>query len=108
PVWHGAQGGMTMLAMDTRFLQDRYDVVIVGSGYGGAITAARLGYANHRAGNKLRIAVLERGDEHPTGSFPDRELDLFTQVRHPLLNPLGLYEYLASPDIDVLQGCGLG
>jgi cholesterol oxidase len=34
---------MTGLAADPGLLADSYDVVIVGSGYGGAITAARLG-----------------------------------------------------------------
>lgn len=97
-----------MLAVDNQFLRDHYDVVIVGSGYGGAITAARLGCANFLAGGKLRIAVLERGDEHPTGTFPARELHFMSKVRHPTLNPLGLYEYLPHEGIDVVQGCGLG
>ncbi|MDC0672368.1 GMC family oxidoreductase N-terminal domain-containing protein [Nannocystis radixulma] len=96
-----------MLATDNRALAADYDVLIVGSGYGGAITAARLGYANRMAGRGLRIAVLERGDEHPTGSFPDREAEMFCKVRNSY-NPLGLYEYLHFRDIDVIQGCGLG
>ena len=43
----------------------RYDVVVVGSGYGGAIAASRLA----RAGRS--VCVLERGREIPAGDFPD-------------------------------------
>ncbi|HEX2568548.1 MAG TPA: GMC oxidoreductase [Polyangia bacterium] len=97
-----------MLASDRSRLGDHYDVVIIGSGYGGAICAARLGCANARAGHPLRIALLERGDEHPTGRFPDTPAGFFSQLRHPERNPLGLYELLSHPTVDVMQGCGLG
>jgi cholesterol oxidase len=46
-----------------------YDFVIVGSGYGGAITAARLATAD--LDPKPTVCVLERGREWPIGSFPD-------------------------------------
>ncbi|MEB4329724.1 hypothetical protein OQ856_08965 [Mycobacterium ulcerans] len=59
-----------VLACNTDALRSEYDVVILGSGYGGAITAARLATANAAAGGKLDIAVLERGAEHPTGTSP--------------------------------------
>ena len=41
---------------------DGYDIVIIGSGYGGAITAARLATANW-AGPKPSLCILERGKE---------------------------------------------
>ena len=98
---------MTGLATDPALLSDVYDVLIVGSGYGGAITAARLGFANHQAGGKLRIAVLERGIEHPVGSGPEDETALIMQLRTKA-NPLGFYDQLPGDTIDVIQGCGLG
>lgn len=98
---------MSGLAADPALLGDTYDIVIVGSGYGGAITAARLGFANHKAGGKLRIAVLERGVEHPVGSGPEDEAALLSQLRSDD-NPLGFYELLPGDTIDVIQGCGLG
>lgn len=45
-------------AWDER-LAGSYDVIVVGSGYGGAITAARL--ANAPINPKLKICLLERG-----------------------------------------------
>lgn len=43
---------------------DSYDVVVVGSGYGGAIAASRLA----RAGRT--VCVLERGREIAPGHYP--------------------------------------
>jgi len=98
---------MTGLATDPGLLRDDYDVVVVGSGYGGAVTAARLGAANHRSGGKLRIAILERGIEHPVGSGPEDEGALLMALRSDA-NPLGFYELLPGDTIDIIQGCGVG
>ena len=77
-----------MLATDHTQLKDHYDILIIGSGYGGAITAARLGYANHKAGGNLSIAILERGIEHPTGSFSSTALE-FAGLLKTGFTPLG-------------------
>jgi cholesterol oxidase len=95
------------LAADPGALDDDYDVVIVGSGYGGAITAARLGFANARSGRGLRIAVLERGSEHPTGTGPETQAQLMGEIRSGR-NPLGFYEVLRFDTIDVIKGNALG
>ena len=85
---------------------DGYDVVVVGSGYGGAITAARL--ANAGLTPKLSVCILERGQEWPIGEFPDNLGDLLGNAYNPVLNPLGLYEFALFPDIAVIKGSGLG
>ncbi|QLL07061.1 GMC oxidoreductase [Mycobacterium vicinigordonae] len=95
------------LATPLGALRSEYDVLVVGSGYGGAITAARLGVANARAGGKLDIAVLERGAEHPTGTFPETEKAAAAELRSPL-NPLGLIELERFKTIDVIHANGLG
>src|SRR5262245_28083423 len=63
-----------------------FDVVIVGSGYGGAIAAAALaGDAARRNGGRNgrpRIAILERGSEYLPGSFPTRMAELPRHVRY--------------------------
>jgi cholesterol oxidase len=83
-----------------------YDVVVVGSGYGGAITAARL--ANAAVNPKISVCILERGQEWPVGQFPDSLGDLIGNSYNPVLNPLGLYEFDLFPDIAVIKGSGLG
>src|SRR5207302_8771687 len=69
---------------------DGYDAVVVGSGYGGAITAARL--ANAAVSPKLSVCILERGQEWPVGEFPDNLGDILGNA-YSALNPLGLYEF---------------
>ena len=88
-------------------MRPRYDVVVVGSGYGGGVAAARLA----RAGK--RVAVLERGREFLTGEFPNRFPDLRAQLqisgaRLRLGPSTGLYDVRFGADMHVLVGCGLG
>jgi cholesterol oxidase len=100
-------GTAATLATPSDALRSDYDIVILGSGYGGAITAARLGIANARAGGRLDIAVLERGAEHPTGTFPESETAAVAELRSPL-NPLGFIEIDRFKSIDVIHANGLG
>jgi cholesterol oxidase len=83
-----------------------YDFVIVGSGYGGAILAARISGA--ALTSKPSVCILERGREWPVGTFPDTRDKAIAAFRDPLVNPLGLYELRRFPAISVIQGCGLG
>lgn len=82
-------------------LKDRYGIAVIGSGYGGSITAARLAAAGHE------VCILERGKEWVPGEFPD-ELDEVVAQMRTRANPLGLYDYCVTDDVDVLIGCGLG
>jgi cholesterol oxidase len=82
-----------------------YDIVIIGSGYGGAITAARLATANLSA--KPSICILERGQEWEPGTFPETLGGVIGATRGDT-NPLGLYELLNYTDISVIKGSGLG
>lgn len=98
---------MTRLALSLDHLEANYDVVVVGSGYGGGVAASRLA----RAG--LRVAVLERGREFLTGEFPTRFPDLRGEMqlsgkRLRLGSPTGLYDVRFGEDMHVLVGCGLG
>lgn len=77
-----------------------YDVVVIGSGYGGAVMAARLAQGR-------RLAVLERGREWAPAEFPRDLVSALTQFRG-LLTPFGLFDYHIGPTMDVLVGSGLG
>jgi cholesterol oxidase len=88
-------------------LQSTYDVLIVGSGYGGAIMAARLGVANARSNSGLRIAVVEQGAEYPTGTFPETD-DAALAALRSARNPLGLFEINRFKTVDVIHASGLG
>jgi cholesterol oxidase len=86
--------------------RDGYDVLVVGSGYGGAITAARL--ANTSTSSKPTVCILERGREWPIGSFPDSLPEILLHTHNEIANPLGLYEFDLHRDIAVIKGNGLG
>ncbi len=92
------------LSKDWSRRRQKYDFAVIGSGYGGAITAARISNASP----KPSVCLLERGREWVSGEFPDRLNEILSAVRNPLLNPLGLYDFLVFPDISVLKGSGLG
>ncbi len=98
---------MARLARPTSELLPRYDVVVVGSGYGGGVAASRLA----RAG--LSVAVLERGREILPGEFPSslagaaRELQTFSGGKR-IGRHDGLFDVRLGPDVGVLAGCGLG
>ena len=92
-----------MLSKDWSQRKQSYDYIIVGSGYGGAITAARITAATP----KQSVCILERGREWEVGKFPDSFDEVVSANRGPL-NPTGLYDFRAFTDISVLKGCGLG
>lgn len=91
------------------------DVLIVGSGYGGAVAAATLAGSSDGAGNRLRVAVLERGKEYLPGAFPARMASLAGHVRFagarggpPRGNREGLFDVRMGPDVNALVANGLG
>src|SRR5580658_6433851 len=94
-----------MLALDFAGRKKSYDYIIVGSGYGGSIFAARLASADLNP--KPSICLLERGREWPVGTFPDQPATVLAAQRNDT-NPLGLYEFLNYQDISVIKGSGLG
>lgn len=88
-------------------IKSSYEVVIIGSGYGGAISASRLS----RAGRN--VCVLERGKEFLAGDFPDTFSESTKQMQvhngqNQLLSQTALFDFHVHKDITVLVGCGLG
>jgi cholesterol oxidase len=88
-----------------------FDVVIVGTGYGGAVAAAELAKTR---GSKS-VCVLERGGEHLPGSFPSRMSQLPGHVRfstqescHPRGRREGLFDVRVGEDLCALVGNGVG
>lgn len=98
---------MTRLSRSLADAREDYDVIVVGSGYGGGVSASRLA----RAGK--RVAVLERGREFVTGEFPSKFPEIRTEMRVTGRNMRigsenGLYDVRLGEDMHVLVANGLG
>jgi choline dehydrogenase-like flavoprotein/pimeloyl-ACP methyl ester carboxylesterase len=97
-----------------------FDVIIVGSGYGGAIAAAELAGSTMRTEStrgerKLRVCVLERGKEYLSGMFPAGLADLPAHVRYstagsprPGGRREGLFDVRVGEDLSAIVANGLG
>ncbi|WP_114750991.1 GMC family oxidoreductase N-terminal domain-containing protein [Pleomorphovibrio marinus] len=98
---------MKKLSKPITSIRGKYDVVVVGSGYGGSIAASRMA----RAGYK--VCLLEKGKEFLPGEFPRTlkqaagEMN-FIRGRSSGINRNGLYEFTMGNGINVFKGCGLG
>jgi cholesterol oxidase len=81
---------------------EHFDALIVGSGFGGAVTAARLAEAG------WRVCVLERGKAYPPGSFPRSPLGMKRNFWDPSEGLHGLFDLWSFDGIDALVASGLG
>lgn len=84
-------------------MEESYDVVVVGSGFGGSITACRLAQAGRS------VCVLERGRRWTNVDFPRSPSQL---ARNGFWDTdagrFGLVEYKAFDRMHVVQGSGVG
>jgi len=93
--------------------QPHFDVLVIGSGYGASICAAKLSRALRPGG---RLAILERGKEWIPGDFPDTfagvnahsRNQMLGQAKRTVVNPLGLYNVSMNDEVNILNGNGLG
>ena len=88
-------------------IKQYYDVIVIGSGYGGSIAASRMA----RAGKK--VCLLERGKEFQPGDYPNSELTFASETQLDLPakhtgSDTGLFDFRVNDDIHVAVGCGLG
>ena len=104
---------MPSLSLPLSDLRPFYDVLVVGSGYGGAIAASTLARARRADGSKLSVCLLERGREFPVGSFPTTMGEAAGEFQFNLGGEQrgrqdALYWFHAGADAAIFHGCGLG
>src|SRR5437588_7836791 len=81
-------------------MKDIYDVVVIGSGFGGAINACRLAQAGRS------VCILERGKRWGKRDFP-RTIGQVAQAFWGSRS-YGLLDYRTFKRMDVLQASGVG
>jgi cholesterol oxidase len=79
-----------------------YDVVIIGSGFGGAVSALRLTEKGYR------VAVVEAGRRFNDETLPQTSWDLRRFIWAPKLGLRGIQRIHLLKDVVVLAGAGVG
>lgn len=92
-------------------IKSKYKVVVIGSGYGASVAAARVA---EKVGGEL--CILERGREFTPGEYPRTMAEALKSFRFDGIRPLGaatsdqlgLFNVTTAGGMDVVAGNGLG
>lgn len=79
-----------------------HDWLVIGSGFGGSVSALRLAEKGHRVG------VLECGRRFDDADFPEKASNLRRYYYFPFLGMRGIFRITLFRDAFVATGCGVG
>lgn len=111
-----SRAGFPRISRAVELLRPSYDVVVIGSGYGGGVAASRM------ARGRQSVCVLERGKEKWPGEYPTKLDDAMKEIHVSGKfapgettgkwveegNPTGLYHLVVGEGQNAFVGCGLG
>lgn len=88
-------------------MKKEYDVVIIGSGYGASVAAARFSEIGKS------VCILEKGKEYINTKFPENEKDVLENLQVNIIpgslkNRSALFDYKIFNGLHILTGSGLG
>lgn len=83
-------------------MEKTYDYVIIGSGFGGSVSAMRL------AEKGYSVLVLERGKRYEDGDFPKRNWNIWNYLWMPALRCFGFLQLHLFKGLFVFGGGGVG
>jgi cholesterol oxidase len=90
------------LTLNSRTVPPSWDFVIVGSGFGGSVSALRL------AEKGYRVLVVEKGRRFAPEDFPRTNWDLRRWMWLPALGLRGIFQMTFLEHLTVLHGVGVG
>ena len=79
-----------------------FDWLVIGSGFGGSVSALRLSEKGHSVG------VLECGRRFADDELPSSTADLKRYFWNPFLGMKGIFRLTTFKDVSVVSGCGVG
>ena len=83
-------------------LEYDFDWLVIGSGFGGSVSALRLTEKGHSVG------VLECGRRFSDAELPSSTRDLRRYFYNPMLGMKGIFRMTTFRDVAVVSGCGVG
>jgi len=83
-------------------IQDHYDAIVVGSGFGGSVSALRLSEKGHR------VLVVEKGRRFRPQDFPRTNWHLRRWLWNPRVGMTGPFRMSFFEHVTVLHGVGVG
>jgi cholesterol oxidase len=102
PAGHAASRGLRSTAMSAAADSFDFDWLVVGSGFGGSVSALRLSEKGYRVG------VLECGRRFADDELPRATADLKRYFWNPRLGMKGIFRLTTFRDVSVVSGCGVG
>lgn len=81
---------------------EHFDVAVIGSGFGGSVSALRLTEKGYR------VVVLEAGRRFADGEFPKTSWDVRRYLWAPKLGCFGIQRITLLKDVLILAGAGVG
>lgn len=79
-----------------------FDQVIIGSGFGGSVSALRLSEKGHR------VLVLEKGKRRRDDEFAETSMDRKNYIWMPSLGWKGVTQFTMIPKVTIIRGIGVG
>ncbi len=81
---------------------DHYDWIIIGSGFGGSVSALRLSEKGYR------VCVLEKGKRYGMDDFPKTNWDLPKWLWMPAMGLKGIFQMSFFEHVTIFHGVGVG